>query len=126
MVAEEICGQSARKPHAERDFKVNRDCHDNMSGLTTIFLFFFIVKRKVDNSRFSNIAGDYDLKQDTNCIHILLERMSLKRSLEKIYFQNKPIIQEYAEKLRAEFEQEKKRAVNVATRFDVFKEIDLI
>ena len=22
MVAEEICGQSARKPHAERDFKV--------------------------------------------------------------------------------------------------------
>jgi len=44
MVAEEICGQSARKPHAERDFK------------------------------------------------------------------------EYAEKLRAEFEQEKKRAVNVATR----------
>merc|ERR1711997_1416073 len=44
MVAEEICGQSARKPHADRDFK------------------------------------------------------------------------EYAEKLRAEFEQEKKRAVNVATR----------
>lgn len=44
MVAEEICGQSARKPHAERDFK------------------------------------------------------------------------EYAEKLRAEFEQEKKRAINVATR----------
>ena len=41
-------------------------------------------------------------------------------------FKNKPIIQEYAEKLRAEFEQEKKRAVNVATRFDVFKEIDLI
>jgi len=44
MVAEEICGQSARKPHADRDFK------------------------------------------------------------------------EYAEKLRAEFEQEKKRAINVATR----------
>merc|ERR1712061_681247 len=44
VVAEEICGQSARKPHADRDFK------------------------------------------------------------------------EYAEKLRAEFEQEKKRAVNVATR----------
>jgi len=44
MVAEEICGQSSRKPHADRDFK------------------------------------------------------------------------EYAEKLRAEFEQEKKRAINVATR----------
>ena len=25
MVAEEICGQSARKPHADRDFKVRSD-----------------------------------------------------------------------------------------------------
>ena len=50
----------------------------------------------------------------------------LKGAWKMAYFQNKPIIQEYAEKLRAEFEQEKKRAVNVATRFDVFKEIDLI
>ena len=86
MVAEEICGQSARKPHAERDFKVkNRDCHHNMSGLSTIFLCSFIVKRKVDNSRFSNVAGDYDSKQDTYCIHILLEQMSLKRSMENSF-----------------------------------------
>ena len=53
-------------------------------------------------------------------------RCHLKEHGKYFYFQNKPIIQEYAEKLRAEFEQEKKRAVNVATRFDVFKEIDLI
>ena len=86
MVAEEICGQSARKPHAERDFKVNRDCHDDMSGLSTFFLFvFFIVKRKVDNNRFSNIAGDYDSKQRTYSVHILLEQMSLKRSMENSF-----------------------------------------
>ena len=31
MVAEEICGQSARKPHAERDFKVRKNKADPSS-----------------------------------------------------------------------------------------------
>ena len=34
MVAEEICGQSARKPHAERDFKVIR-MSDNLENYIT-------------------------------------------------------------------------------------------
>ena len=31
MVAEEICGQSARKPHADRDFKVRSDNPSHVS-----------------------------------------------------------------------------------------------
>ena len=76
MVAEEICGQSARKPHAERDFKVRM---------------------------MVEIGNTWMLTERT-------KKANGKREDSSFF------LQEYAEKLRAEFEQEKKRAVNVATR----------
>ena len=74
MVAEEICGQSARKPHADRDFKVRGvSTRGSTRGSKRVCLW----QRKIQHCN----------------------------------------VQEYAEKLRAEFEQEKKRAINVATRY---------